>query len=119
MTIQAPSPATSANDSGTGAEQPTSDAPELQSGPSPAGSMAVVPALAYSDFAGALKGALRDFHRPDLLARRWPIMIEPRERGRRKADHEHDHNQDERAKSEKVSADPIEVEAHRRSAPAH
>jgi hypothetical protein len=44
--------------------------------------MAAVPALAYSDFARALKGALRDFHRPDLLARRVADpMIEPRERG--------------------------------------
>ena len=31
--------------------------------------MTAVPALAYSDFAAALKDALRDYHSPDLLAR--------------------------------------------------
>jgi hypothetical protein len=44
-------------------------------------------------------------------------MIEPRERGRRKADHEHDRNQDKRAKSENVSVDSIEAEADPDSAP--
>jgi TolB-like protein len=34
-----------------------------------AASMATAPALAYANFAAALKGALRDFHRPDLLIR--------------------------------------------------
>ena len=34
-----------------------------------AASMATAPALGYADFAGALKRALRDFQRPDLLAR--------------------------------------------------
>ena len=34
-----------------------------------AGSIAAAPGLVYADFAAAIKTALRDFHRPDLLAR--------------------------------------------------
>jgi hypothetical protein len=47
--------------------RPTSDLPasEQQSTASPV----AVPGLAYVDFARALKDALRDLHRPDLLAR--------------------------------------------------
>jgi TolB-like protein/tetratricopeptide (TPR) repeat protein len=48
---------------------PTSEAPELETRPSPAASMTRVPELAYAEFVVALKDALRDFHSPDLLAR--------------------------------------------------
>src|ERR1700704_3493085 len=50
-------------------EPPTSEAPELETRPSPAASMTRVPELAYAEFVVALKDALRDFHSPDLLAR--------------------------------------------------
>jgi TolB-like protein len=58
--MRARSPATKANDGAAASEEP-------------AAPLAVradaAPALAYADFAAALKGALRDFHRTDLLAR--------------------------------------------------
>ena len=66
MMIPASSPATNTEDSGVGSMQPTSDPPETQPGPSPA---APIAALDYAGFSTALKSALRDFHRADLLAR--------------------------------------------------
>jgi TolB-like protein len=58
--IMIPEPGTDADDGGGASEPLRSDA----HGPQPVGS-----ALAYADFAASLKDALRDFHRPDLLAR--------------------------------------------------
>src|ERR1700736_3519397 len=67
--IPAPPPGTNAADGASGSEQPTSEAPDLPPSAPPAASMAAVPALAYADFAAALKDAPRDFHSVDLLAR--------------------------------------------------
>ena len=50
-------------------KQPIPDAPPSLPTVSPAASIAAVPGLAYAEFAGALKDALRDFHSADLLAR--------------------------------------------------
>jgi hypothetical protein len=58
MMIPGPPPGTDAEDGAAGFEQTISDAPDLPP-----------PALAYADFAAALKDALRDFHSTDLLAR--------------------------------------------------
>ena len=61
MMIPAPSPGTNSTDAAADeSEQPTSDAPDWPLGARP---------LAYADFSAALKGALRDFHSTDLLAR--------------------------------------------------
>ena len=62
MMIPGPPPGTNAEDGAAGFEQPSSDAPDLPPAAPP-------PALAYADFAAALKDALRDFHSTDLLAR--------------------------------------------------
>jgi hypothetical protein len=74
MTIPAPPSGIEADDDDAGSEQPTSNAPEFApTAPSAtsmaAASMAAAPALAYAEFAAALKNALRDVHSPDLLAR--------------------------------------------------
>ena len=66
MMILDPLPGTNAADGAAGSERPSSDAPEP---PPTAPLVATVPALAYADFAAALKDALRDFHSADLLAR--------------------------------------------------
>src|SRR4029077_11048402 len=51
---------------GDGVEQPsTSDAPDT----TPAVPTASASALAYAEFVAALRDALRNFHRPDVLAR--------------------------------------------------
>lgn len=60
---------TNPNDNAARSEQPTSGAREPQPAAAPAASAEAAPTVAYADFATALKGALRDFHRPDLLAR--------------------------------------------------
>jgi hypothetical protein len=57
------------NDGVVGSERAMSDVLEPQPAPAPASSMTAAPALAYADFAAALKDALRDFHSPDLVAR--------------------------------------------------
>lgn len=62
-------PGTNANGNAAASEQPTFDAPELEPAAQLEASMAAASALAYANFAVALKGALRDFHCPDLLAR--------------------------------------------------
>ena len=54
---------TNAADGAAGSERPSSDAPEP---PPTAPLVAAAPALAYADFAAALKDALRDFHSSDL-----------------------------------------------------
>ena len=66
MMIPGPPPGTNAEDDAAGLEPPSSDAPES---PPTAPRVAAVAALAYADFAAALKDALRDFHSADLLAR--------------------------------------------------
>ena len=68
MIIAALPPGTSANDSAAGPEQPTSDA-SMPSTVLREARANVAPGLGYEDFAAALKGALRDFHSSDLLAR--------------------------------------------------
>jgi TolB-like protein len=65
--IPAPRPGTNANDNAAGFEPPSFGASEPQP--------EATPALAFADFAAALKAALRDFHRPDLLARN-PLLRE-------------------------------------------
>src|ERR1700730_15604474 len=66
MMIPAPSPGTNSTDAAADeSEQPTSDAPDWPLGARP---------LAYADFSAALKGALRDFHSTDLLARN-PLLL--------------------------------------------
>jgi hypothetical protein len=65
MMIPGPPPGTNAADGAAGSERPSSDAPEP---PPTAPLVAAAPALAYADFAAALKDALRDFHSADLLA---------------------------------------------------
>jgi hypothetical protein len=67
MMIPGPPPGTNAEDGAAGVERPSSDAPES---PPTAPRVAAVAALAYADFAAALKDALRDFHSADLLARK-------------------------------------------------
>ena len=66
MMIPGPPPGTNAEDGAAGLERRSSDAPES---PPTAPRVAAVAALAYADFAAALKDALRDFHSADLLAR--------------------------------------------------
>lgn len=53
----------------TGLMQPAAGTPEADAVVLSAPSTAPLSTLAYADFAAALKGALRDFHSPDLLAR--------------------------------------------------
>jgi TolB-like protein len=66
MMIPAPSPGINSTDAAADeSEQPTSDAPDWPLGARP---------LAYADFSAALKGALRDFHSTDLLARN-PLLL--------------------------------------------
>jgi TolB-like protein/tetratricopeptide (TPR) repeat protein len=60
MMSPAPPPGTPPSNRAAGPEPPNSVAPELRP--------AVVPGLAYADFAAATKQALRDFHSADLLA---------------------------------------------------
>ena len=67
MMIPALLPGTSAN-RGPGPARATSDASAAPAAP-PEGIVNAAPGLVYEDFAAALKGALRDFHRSDLLAR--------------------------------------------------
>jgi TolB-like protein/Tfp pilus assembly protein PilF len=52
----------------TGPEQPIDGVPELQPAAPPLDATAPASALDYADFSAALKSALRDFQRPDLLA---------------------------------------------------
>src|SRR5262245_20919687 len=72
MRTPAPVPATGVIGSGLGAEPTRDGATALQAGLSPI-SDAAPGGLAYADFAAAGKSALRDYHRPDLLARN-PLM---------------------------------------------
>src|ERR1700730_17327798 len=66
MMIPAASPGTNSTDAAADeSEQPTSDASDWPLGARP---------LAYADFSAALKGALRDFHSTDLLARN-PLLL--------------------------------------------
>ena len=51
------------------AAQPASDAGHSTPTAPPTAPSAAAPALAYADFAAAVKDALRDFHSLDLLAR--------------------------------------------------
>jgi len=57
-----------AHDGTDGREQPISGAVEPRSAVPAGAPTAAASAAAYEDFAAALKGALRDFHRLDLLA---------------------------------------------------
>jgi TolB-like protein/Tfp pilus assembly protein PilF len=61
MMIPSPPHGTNTEDGAAGREPPAAGASDTPP-------MAAVPALAYAEFAGALKDALRDFHRADLLA---------------------------------------------------
>jgi TolB-like protein len=73
MVIPVPRPGIYAGDRAAGSEQPISDAGEQPTGFREA-SPAAVFALTYAEFAAALKGALRDVHSPDLLARN-PLLL--------------------------------------------
>lgn len=65
MTIPPPLPGTHGYGGAAGPSQPPNDTPARQM-PEPIGAGS---AIGYEDFAAALNGALRDFHRPDLLGR--------------------------------------------------
>ena len=68
MMIPAPPAGTSAKKN-TGENEPESFAPDHEPATPPAAQMTATPALAYGEFAAALKDALRAFHSLDLLAR--------------------------------------------------
>jgi TolB-like protein len=74
MMIPAFRPAANAHYGAAGSKQPTSDAPEPQRAAPATAPMAAAPALAYREFAAAVKDALRDVHSPDLLARN-PLLV--------------------------------------------
>jgi hypothetical protein len=61
------------DDGASVSKHPPSDAPTSLPIASPAASIAASPGLAYAEFVGALKDALRDLRRADLLARK-PLM---------------------------------------------
>src|SRR3954454_5221814 len=67
--ISAPRPETSPPGDVAEAEQPNSDTPIFELGASPEWLQDAALQLAYPEFVSALKDALRDFHRPDLLSR--------------------------------------------------
>jgi TolB-like protein len=69
MMILSRSPGAKANGGAAGSEPPTADPPAPQAQAPADAPSAPAPALAYTEFAAAVKSALRDFHRPDLLAR--------------------------------------------------
>jgi TolB-like protein len=58
-----------ANNAKSGAQLASSSALEQQPAGPPEEPIAATPPLGYTDFTAAIKNALRDFHRPDLLAR--------------------------------------------------
>ena len=68
MMIPGPPPGIYAGDGAAGSDQPSFNAPDLAL-TDPSGGETAAPALTYTDFAAALKDALRDFHSTDLLAR--------------------------------------------------
>ena len=68
MMIPPPRAGTSAKNN-TGENEPASFAPNRERATPPAAQMRATSALAYGEFAAALKDALRAFHSPDLLAR--------------------------------------------------
>src|SRR3954452_8341656 len=69
MMITAPEPEARPLGDGAEAEQPVSNVPVLVLGASPEWLQDAALQLAYPEFVSALKDALRDFHRPDLLSR--------------------------------------------------
>ena len=69
MTVPAPPSGINADDDAAASERPAANAPEFAPTAPSAASIAASPALAYAEFAAALKDALRDVHSPDLLAR--------------------------------------------------
>src|SRR4051794_13476212 len=69
MMIPAPRPEASPLGDVAEAEQPISDTPVSVLGASPEWLQDAALQLAYPEFVSALKDALRDFHRPDLLSR--------------------------------------------------
>jgi len=69
MMIPVPPPGTNAEDGAAVSEQPISDAVDLPPIAFREASSAPAFALAYEEFAAAVKDALRDVHSPDLLAR--------------------------------------------------
>jgi TolB-like protein len=69
MMIPVLPPGTNTEDGAAGSEQPISDAVDLPPTAFREASSAPVFALAYAEFAAAVKDALRDGHSPDLLAR--------------------------------------------------
>ena len=69
MLIPAPQPGTYEEDRAAGSEEPISEAHDVPPAAPPAAPMVAAPTLAYAEFAAAVKDALRDANRPDLLAR--------------------------------------------------
>jgi TolB-like protein len=69
MTVPAPPSGINADDDAAASERPAANVPEFAPTAPSAASIAASPALAYAEFAAALKDALRDVHSPDLLAR--------------------------------------------------
>ena len=74
MTVPPRSPAHADGDT-AGSQPPLFDTPQRSVAAADGMPVAAAPAPAYADFATALNGALRNFHRPDLLGRspllRW------------------------------------------------
>ena len=69
MLIPAPQPGTYEEDRAAGSEEPISEAHDVPPAAPPAAPMVAAPTLVYAEFAAAVKDALRDANRPDLLAR--------------------------------------------------
>jgi hypothetical protein len=69
MSIPAPPPGKYAENGAGKAVQSTSRAPDWTPVASAAATAVAAPRLAYAEFAAAIKDALRDANRPDLLAR--------------------------------------------------
>ena len=68
MMIPGPPPGIYAEGGASASDPPNFNAPDLAP-TDPSGRETAAPALTYTDFAAALKDALRDFHSTDLLAR--------------------------------------------------
>src|SRR5262249_15242887 len=81
MANPAPPPRTAVTDSAARPEQViTASSSEQPVAPPTATSVSAYP-LAYEDFAAALRSALRDYHRPDLLAQNPLIGLAAERRG--------------------------------------
>jgi TolB-like protein len=73
MMLPVPAPGIYAADGAAGSDLPSFNAPDLPP-TAPHREETAARSLSYADFAAALKGALRDVHSPDLLARN-PLLL--------------------------------------------